>query len=57
MTKLISFYDKLTHLMYEGKAVGVVYLGFSKVFDTISHSILLEKMATHGLDGRTLHWV
>ncbi|KAK4826881.1 hypothetical protein QYF61_012069 [Mycteria americana] len=27
-----------------------------KAFDTISHSILLEKLAAHGLDGHTLHW-
>jgi len=37
--------------------VGVVYLGFSKAFDSISHSILLEKLTVHGLDGCTLHWV
>ena len=35
----------------------VVYLDFSKAFDTVSHSILLEKLAAHGLDRRTLHWV
>ncbi|KAK4809003.1 hypothetical protein QYF61_024984 [Mycteria americana] len=41
----------------EGKAVDVVYLDFSKAFDTVSHSILLEKLAAHGLDGCTLRWV
>ncbi|KAK4831226.1 hypothetical protein QYF61_016324 [Mycteria americana] len=30
---------------------------FSKAFDTVSHSILLEKLAAHGLDGCTLCWV
>ncbi|KAK4827694.1 hypothetical protein QYF61_020828 [Mycteria americana] len=39
------------------KAVDVVYLDFSKAFDTASHSILLEKPAAHGLDGCTLRWV
>ncbi|GAB0184381.1 mitochondrial enolase superfamily member 1 [Grus japonensis] len=50
LTNLISFYDKVTHLVDEGKAVDVVYLDFSKAFDTISYSILLEKLAAHGLD-------
>ncbi|KAK4811897.1 hypothetical protein QYF61_014930 [Mycteria americana] len=54
LTNLISFYDKVTHLVDEGKAVDIAYLDFSKVFDTISHSILLEKLAAHGLDGRQL---
>ncbi|KAK4825062.1 LOW QUALITY PROTEIN: hypothetical protein QYF61_023066 [Mycteria americana] len=57
LTNLISFYDKATHLMDEGKAVDVVYLDSSKAFDTVSHSILLEKLAAHGLDGCTLRWV
>ncbi|KAK4832239.1 hypothetical protein QYF61_021153 [Mycteria americana] len=37
--------------------VDVVYLDFSKAFHTISHSILLEKLAAYGLDGCTLCWV
>ena len=57
MTNLISFYDLVTHLVDEGKAVDVVYLDFSKAFDTVSHSILLQKLAARGLDGYTLGWV
>ena len=57
MTNLISFYDKVTRWVDEGKAVDVVYLDFSKAFDTVSHSILLKKLAAHGLDWRMLHWV
>ncbi|PKU40554.1 rna-directed dna polymerase from mobile element jockey-like [Limosa lapponica baueri] len=57
LTNLTSFYDKVTRLVDEGKAVDVVYLDFSKAFDTVSHSILLEKLAAHGLDRNTLRWV
>ncbi|KAK4831885.1 hypothetical protein QYF61_020032 [Mycteria americana] len=57
LTNLISFYDKVTCLVDKGKAVDVVYLDFSKAFDTVSHSILLENLAAHGLDGCTLRWV
>ncbi|KAK4830415.1 hypothetical protein QYF61_010946 [Mycteria americana] len=57
LTNLISFYDKVTRLVDEGKAVDGVYLDFSKAFDTVSQSILLEKLAAHVLDGCTLRWV
>ncbi|KAK4832295.1 hypothetical protein QYF61_021694 [Mycteria americana] len=57
LTNLTSFCDKVTHLVDKGKAVDVFYLDFSKAFDTVSHSIHLEKLAAHGLDGRTLRWV
>ena len=58
MTNLISFYDWATRLLDEGKAVDVVCLDcIGKAFDTVSHSILLGKLAARGLDRHSLLWV
>jgi len=57
---LISFYNQVTCLVDGRKAVDVMYPGFSKSFDTISHSILLGKLAApclgqvHSLLGKEL---
>ncbi|KAJ7420088.1 hypothetical protein WISP_50313 [Willisornis vidua] len=42
--------DKVTHLVDEEKVVKVFYPDFSKAIDTVSHSILLEKLSAHGMD-------
>ena len=35
----------------------VVYLDFSKAFDTVSHNILPGKLRKCGLDERTVKWI
>ncbi|RMC09422.1 hypothetical protein DUI87_13746 [Hirundo rustica rustica] len=57
LTNLITFYEQVTCLVDAGRAVGVVYLDFSKAFDTVSHSTLLDKLAARGLDRSPLCWV
>ncbi|RMC14989.1 hypothetical protein DUI87_07168 [Hirundo rustica rustica] len=47
----------VTRLVDVGRAVDVVYLDFSKAFDTVSRSTLLDKLAARGLDRSTLGWV
>ncbi|CAM4518703.1 unnamed protein product [Lepidochelys kempii] len=57
LTNLIAFYDEITGPVDEGKAVGVLFLDFSKAFDTVSHSILASKLKKYGLDEWTIRWI
>lgn len=36
--------------MDKGKAVGVVYLNFSKAFVTVSHNVFIYEVTKYGLD-------
>ncbi|PKU40282.1 rna-directed dna polymerase from mobile element jockey- hypothetical protein [Limosa lapponica baueri] len=57
LTNLIAFYDGITGWIDEGRAVDVVYLDFSKAFDTVSHSILVDKLRKCGLEEWTVRWI
>ncbi|GAB0182778.1 mitochondrial enolase superfamily member 1 [Grus japonensis] len=57
LTNLIAFYDKVTWLVGVWRAVDIVYLDFSKAFDTVPHSLLLEKLMRYGLDKWSMWWV
>lgn len=56
LNNLIPFYDKVTHLLDGGKTVDVVSLDFSKIFDIVPFSILLEKLSNSGMNRFTMHW-
>ncbi|CAM5076388.1 unnamed protein product [Eretmochelys imbricata] len=56
LTNLIALYDEITGSVDEGKVVDVIYLDFSKAFDTVSHSILASKLK-YGLDELTTSWI
>ena len=49
LTNLIAFCDELTGTVDKGRAVDVLYLAFSKAFDTVSLS-LITKLVTYGLE-------
>lgn len=51
---LKAFYDEMMSLVDKRKVLEVVYLNLSKVFMTISHSILTYKLMKNTLDKCTL---
>lgn len=51
MIDLITFYDQEICPVDEGRVVDVAYLGYRETHTfTVSHSILLEKLAGHSVD-------
>jgi len=50
LTNLIDFYGGMSSWIDEGRAMDVVYLDFSKAFDTVSHNILKNKLRKCGLE-------
>lgn len=46
----ISSYDKVAHLVNQGKLVGVIFLYLSKAFNVASYSIFLDEMSSKQSD-------
>jgi hypothetical protein len=42
--------------MDRGKVSGVIYLHLKKAFDTVNHTILLQKLKWIGVDSKSLQW-
>ncbi|XP_054074730.1 transcription factor ETV6 isoform X1 [Rissa tridactyla] len=57
LTDLIAFSDVITGWLDEGRDVDVIYLDFSKAFDTVSHNILIRKLRKYGLDEVMVRWI
>jgi len=53
----LVIYDEITGLAEEGRAVDIVYLDFSKAFDTVCHKIFIDKLMKNRLEEQTASWV
>ena len=56
-TNLLEVIDFWTKILDEGHALDVIYLDFSKAFDTVPHQRLLRKLSDYGIRGNVLGWI
>ena len=56
LIQMIQICDDWSDHMDKGKLTGVVFLDICKVFDSVDHSILLEKVKFYGVADRELMW-
>ncbi|CAM4576291.1 unnamed protein product [Caretta caretta] len=56
-TNLISFFEKVTDFLDKGNAVDLIYLDFSKAFDTVPHGELLVKLEKMGINMKIERWI
>lgn len=53
---LIAFWDEMTDMVDQGRAVAIFCLVISKAFATVSHRIPLQKLINYGLGEQTERW-
>ncbi len=57
MTNLLVAEELITKWLDEGIAVDLIYLDFSKAFDSVNHRLLLHKLRGYGIAPIVISWV
>jgi len=57
LTNLIEFFEEVTKMLDEEKAVDVGYMDFSKAIDKVPHGRLVQKVKSHGIRGELAKWI
>ena len=57
LTNLLETFEDITKSVDEGVGVDMIYLDYSKAFDSVPHRRLLQKLAGYVIRGRLLEWI
>ncbi len=57
LTNLIVAEEFITGMTDQGEPMDVVYLDFSKAFDSVCHRLVVKKMVTMGINLKITRWV
>ena len=57
LTNLLETLEDITASIDEGSEIDMIYLDFSKAFDSVLYRRLLKKLEAHGIKGKILSWI
>ena len=57
VTSLLEATDDWAYNIDQGNVNAVVFLDLKKAFDTVDHTILISKLAVHGIGGASIEWL
>ena len=57
LSQLLKHYDTILSYLERGINIDTIYLDFSKAFDKVDHTILLNKLKKLGITGKLANWI
>ncbi len=57
LTNLLVTEALITKWLDKGDAVGLIYLDFPKVVDSVNHRLLLDKLSGYGFASNVICWI